>query len=183
VLTDLGVGIEVALRDGTDELAADTSHSCVPGDLVLLGWVRRPAPAMMRTCAVGRVDVRALNGPLQGHLETVNGDLVFTPSANGVQVNGTRTNYPSMEVYQDMADGTSHTVIIDNAFEGGQQGPMTNLPFHHDVGIGGKAFAPFDTGGWNPTYDVPTPLPSTPFGPVTSPPSVPALPSGPAVQE
>jgi hypothetical protein len=138
---------------------------------------------MMRTCAVGRVDVRALNGPLQGHLETVNGDLVFTPSANGVQVNGTRTNYPSMEVYQDMADGTSHTVIIDNAFEGGQQGPMTNLPFHHDVGIGGKAFAPFDTGGWNPTYDVPTPLPSTPFGPVTSPPSVPALPSGPAVQE
>jgi hypothetical protein len=88
-----------------------------------------------------------------------------------VQINGTRTDYPSMEVYQDMPDGSSHTVLIDPAAHGGQQGPMTNLPFHHDVGIGGQAFAPFDTGGWNPEYDVPTQLPGNGFGSVDNPPS------------
>jgi WXG100 family type VII secretion target len=110
-------------------------------------------------------------GPFQGHEVTVNGDLVFTPGRDGVQVSGTRTDYPSMEVYQDMPDGKSHIVLIDNAAAGGPAGPMTNLPLHHDVGIGGKAFAPFDTGGWNPTYDVPTPLPGTAFGSVDNPPS------------
>lgn len=110
-------------------------------------------------------------GPFQGHEVTVNGDLVFTPGPDGVQINGTRTDYPSMEVYQDMPDGSSHTVLIDPAAHGGQQGPMTNLPFHHDVGTGGTAFAPFDTGGWNPKYDVPTPLPGTAFGTVDDPPS------------
>ena len=117
-------------------------------------------------------------GPFQGHLVTVNGDLVFTPGPDGVQINGTRTDYPSMEVYQDMPNGTSRTVLIDNAAAGGPLGPSTNLPFHHDVGIGGKAFAPFDTGGWNPKYDVPTPLPGTAFGSVDNPPSVPPLPTG-----
>ncbi|TMS52956.1 hypothetical protein E0T84_13200 [Mycobacterium sp. DBP42] len=60
-------------------------------------------------------------------------------------------------------------------------GPTTNLPYHHEVGMGGRAFAPFDSGGWNPRYDVPVPLPSTEFGPVDSPPSVPQTraPSGP----
>lgn len=107
----------------------------------------------------------------EGHPWTVNGDLVFTPGVNGVSVNGTRTDYPSMEVYQDMPDGSTRTIIIDNAAHTGQQGPMTNLPFHHDVGSGGKAFAPFDTGGWNPRYDVPTPLPGTAFGPPEQAPS------------
>jgi len=78
---------------------------------------------------------------------------------------------PSMEVYQAMPDKTTRTVLIDNAASGGQRGPMTNLPFHHDVGSGGKAFAPFETGGWNPRYDVPTPLPGTSFGPADKPPS------------
>lgn len=114
----------------------------------------------------------------KAHLETVNGDLVFTPRAEGVEISGTRTDYPWMEVYQDMPDGSSRTVLIDPAAAGGALGPSTNLPFHHDVGIGGKAFAPFDTGGWNPPYDVPTPLPATAFGPVTAPPSVPSLPTG-----
>lgn len=118
------------------------------------------------------------NGPMQDHLETVNGDLVFTPRADGVHVNGTRTDYPSMEVYQDMPDGSSHTVLIDNADSGSSTGPMLNLPFHHDVGSGGKAFAPFDTGGWNMNYDVPTPLPGTAFGSVDNAPSVPPLPTG-----
>ncbi len=67
--------------------------------------------------------------------------------------------------------------LIDPAAAGGALGPSMNLPFHHDVGIGGKAFAPFDTGGWSPRYDAPTPLPGAAFGPVTTPPSVPALPS------
>jgi hypothetical protein len=82
-----------------------------------------------------------------------------------------------MEVYQDMPNGTTHTVLIDPAAAGGALGPSLNLPRHHDVGVGGQAFAPFDTGGWNPRYDVPTPLPGTSFGPATSPPSVPQPPS------
>ncbi len=122
------------------------------------------------------------NGPLAGHTMTVNGDLVFTPGPEGVQLNGTRTDYPSLEVYQDFPGGSTRTLLIDPAQAGSSVGPMFNLPFHHDVGpLGGKAFAPFDSGGWNLQYDVPTPLPPTEFGPVTHPPSVPPLPSGAAV--
>lgn len=110
--------------------------------------------------------------PLSDNPWTVNGDLVFTPSADGVHVDGTRTNYPSMEVYQDLPDGSTRTVLIDPAIAGNSTGPMVNLPEHHDVGIGGRAFAPFDTGAWNPKYDVQIPLPSTEAGPVTSPPIV-----------
>ncbi|OBJ21270.1 hypothetical protein A9W93_14540 [Mycobacterium colombiense] len=121
-------------------------------------------------------------GPLMDHTVTVNGDLVFTPGPEGVQVNGTRSNYPSLEVYQDRPDGTLHTVLIDPARSGSSDGPLLNLPRHHDVGpLGGKAFAPFDTGRWNPKYDVPTPLPATDFGPVTDIPSVLPLPTGSAV--
>lgn len=121
-------------------------------------------------------------GPLMDHTVTVNGDLVFTPGLGGVEVNGTRTNYPSLEVYQDRPDGTTQMVLIDPARSGSSDGPLLNLPRHHDVGpLGGKAFAPFDSGGWNPKYDVPTPLPATEFGPLTGPPSVPALPTGGAV--
>lgn len=121
-------------------------------------------------------------GPLMDHTVTVNGDLVFTPGPEGVQVNGTRSNYPSLEVYQDRPDGTTHTVLTDPARSGSSDGPLLNLPRHHDVGpLGGKAFAPFDTGRWNPKYDVPTPLPATDFGPVTDIPSVPPLPTGSAV--
>jgi hypothetical protein len=126
--------------------------------------------------------VRDSQGLFAGHQETVNGDLTFTPGAGGVQVGGTRTDYPSMEIYQDLPDGSTHTVLIDPAQSGSSLGPATNLPFHHDVGIGGNAFEPFDRSGWNPTYDVPAPLPSTQFGPVTSPPSVRPLPTGGAVQ-
>lgn len=122
------------------------------------------------------------HGPLANHTITVNGDLVFTPGAGGVQVNGTRTDYPSLEVYQDFPGGSTRTVLIDPAEAGNSAGPMFNLPFHHDVGpLGGRAFAPFDSGGWNLQYDVPAPLPPTEFGPVTHPPSVPSLPSGAAV--
>lgn len=104
---------------------------------------------------------------------TVNGDLVFTPTADGVRVDGTRTDYPSMEVYQNFPDGTTKTLRVDPAASGRSHGPAVNLPSHHDVGVGGEAFKPFDTGGWNPRYAVPIPLPPTLFGPTTNPPSVP----------
>lgn len=122
------------------------------------------------------------NGPFADHTVTVNGDLVFTPGQGGVQINGTRTDYPSLEVYQDLPNGATHTVLIDPAQSGRSWGPAFNLPGHHDVGpLGGKAFAPFDTGGWSPKYDVPAPLPPTDFGPLTDIPSVPPLPTGSAV--
>ncbi len=139
-------GTVTQLQDGSVRIKYDSGNPFAPG------WTRDPTT-------------------MDDHQVTVNGDLVFTPGANGVTVNGTRTDYPSMEVYQDMPNGTTRTVLIDNAAAGGQQGPMTNLPFHHDVGVGGKAFAPFDTGGWNTKYDVPTPLPGTAFGSPDSPPS------------
>ena len=121
-------------------------------------------------------------GPFAGHTVTVNGDLVFTPGQGGVQVNGTRTDYPSLEVYQDLPYGGIRTVLIDPAQSGRSWGPALNLPGHHDVGpMGGKAFAPFDTGGWNTRYDVPAPLPATNFGPATDIPSVPPLAAGTAV--
>jgi hypothetical protein len=111
---------------------------------------------------------------------TVNGDLVFTPTPDGVQIDGTRTNYPSMEAYQDLPNGSTRTVLIDPAIAGNSLGPAMNLPFHHELGVGGEAFGPFDAGGWNPKYDVRVPLPPTDFGSVTSPPSVPPsrVPSG-----
>jgi len=114
--------------------------------------------------------------PLDKNPWTVNGDLVFTPTADGVHVDGTRTNYPSMEVYQDLPDGSTRTVLIDPAVVGNSTGPMLNLPEHHEVGAGGRVFEPFDTGAWNPKYDVQIPLPSTEAGPAASPPAVPQAP-------
>lgn len=105
-------------------------------------------------------------GPLNGHRLTVNGDLVFTPEPGGVRVDGTRTNYPSLEVYQDAPNGKTHPVLIDPARSGSTSvGPPFNLPRHHDIGAGGHAFERFDTGRWNPVFDVRTPLPSNGFGP------------------
>jgi hypothetical protein len=112
---------------------------------------------------------------------TVNGDLVFTPGPEGVHVDGTRTDYPSMEVYQDLPNGSTRTVLVDPAQSGSSLGPAGNLTGHHDMGIGGRAFEPFDIGGWNPRYDVRIPLPSTDFGSVSNPPSVPPRPSGTAI--
>ncbi|MGH3967957.1 MAG: hypothetical protein ACRDTV_07560, partial [Mycobacterium sp.] len=107
---------------------------------------------------------------------SVNGDLVFTPGSGGVHIDGTRGDYPSMEVYQDPPNGMTHTVLIDPAQSGRSWGPFANLPGHHDIGTGGRAFEPFDRGGWNPRYDVRVPLPSTDLGSISSPPLVPPLP-------
>lgn len=121
--------------------------------------------------------------PLSDNAWTVNGDLVFTPTSEGIRVDGTRTDYPSMEVYQDLPGGPTRTVLIDPAVAGNSTGPMVNLPYHHDVGTGGDAFAPFDTGGWNPDYDVRIPIPSTTTGPAADAPSVPAIPTSPGVTQ
>ena len=119
--------------------------------------------------------------PLSDNPWTVNGDLVFTPTADGVRVDGTRTNYPSLEVYQDMPNDPTRTVLIDPAIAGNSTGPIVNLPEHHDVGVGGEAFAPFDIGRWNADYDVKVPLPSTNFGPAADAPTVAAEPASPGV--
>ncbi|MGV9675277.1 hypothetical protein ACWDSJ_08355 [Nocardia sp. NPDC003482] len=122
------------------------------------------------------------NPPLLGdHAMTVNGDLVFSPGQHGVEINGTRTNYPSLEAYQDWPDGRTNTLVIDPAAAGNSGGPGMNLPFHHDLGPrGGSAFHAFDEpDGWNYQYDVREPggpKPSTPFGPVGAAPSVPPVP-------
>ncbi|WP_082981108.1 DUF4226 domain-containing protein [Mycolicibacter heraklionensis] len=99
------------------------------------------------------------HGLFGNHRLSVNGDLVFTPGPGGVHVDGTRTDYPSLEVYQDLPNGTTRTVLIDPAQSGSSVGPALNLPFHHEVGVGGKAFMPFD---------------ATEFVPITSVPSVPS---------
>ncbi|MBO0853530.1 MAG: hypothetical protein J2P18_07165 [Nocardia sp.] len=119
---------------------------------------------------------------LSSHTVTVNGDLVFTPSANGVEVNGTRTDYPSLEAYQDRPGFPPRTVAIDPAAVGDSFGPGMNLPFHHDVGRqGGNIFQQFnEPDGWNPEYDVRVPggqKPSAPFGQVNNPPMVPQPPA------
>ncbi|BCI51606.1 hypothetical protein NIIDNTM18_08840 [Mycolicibacterium litorale] len=119
--------------------------------------------------------------PMANDPWTGNSDLVFTPGADGVRVDGTRTDYPSMAVYQDFPDGSSRTVLIDPATAGNSSGPMVNLPQHHEIGSGGEAFAPFDTGGWNPDCDVRIPLPWTEFGFTADPPLVPSTPSPPGV--
>jgi hypothetical protein len=72
-----------------------------------------------------------------------------------------------------LPNGRTRTVLIDPAIAGNSVGPAMNLPLHHELGIGGRAFEPFDTGGWNAKYDVRVPLPPTEFGTVASPPSVP----------
>jgi hypothetical protein len=113
--------------------------------------------------------------PITDHPWTVNGDLVFTPGASGVHVDGTRGDYPSMEVYQDLPNNTTNTILIDPARTGNSYGPIENLPFHHDIGIGGRVFEPFDRGGWNPHFDVPIPLQSTNLGSPSNPPSIPPL--------
>lgn len=108
-------------------------------------------------------------GPAKWAGLTVNGDLVFTPESNGVHVDGTRTDYPSLEVYQDRPDHDVHTVLIDRADVGNSLGPM-DLANHHDIGLGSVATNPFAE-TWNYEYDVPgSYYPGTKFGSADSPP-------------
>lgn len=106
------------------------------------------------------------HGPLRDNRLSVNGDLVFTPGYDGVYIDGTRTNYPSLEVYQDLPSGGTRTVLIDPAHSGNTWlGPVTNLPIHHEVGVGSSRFAAFDDAA------------ARDFGPVYAPPSVSSQPA------
>lgn len=108
---------------------------------------------------------------VDGHPLTVNGDLVLTPTEQGVRIDGTRTDYPSLEAYQDRPDGSTRTILIDRADSGSSLGPAMNLPFHHDIGSGPAAFLPFQQ--WDNPADLPgTQKPSTPFGQPDNPPRV-----------
>lgn len=115
---------------------------------------------------------------------TVNGDLVFTPGQDGVRIDGTRTNFPSFEAYQDFADGSSRVVLMDKAGDHGigpgtQLGPTMNLWANHDVGIGQDAIDRFrhwrNAGAADPTLGAVEQVenPSVDFGTVNSPPTVP----------
>lgn len=72
---------------------------------------------------------------------TVNGDLVFVPGqgepgapgSTGVTVHGTRTDYPSLEVYQTYENGHVNEVAIDPAVTAAETGALQNLPFHHPI--------------------------------------------------
>ncbi|MBF6202447.1 hypothetical protein IU477_31825, partial [Nocardia cyriacigeorgica] len=84
---------------------------------------------------------------LSGH--TVNGDLVVAPTSGNpgsprVVAGGTIGDYPSMEIYQDNSAGAGRPVLIDAADSGSKWGPLTNLPFHHEVGGGSSMRDPFE---------------------------------------
>lgn len=67
--------------------------------------------------------------------------IVFVPGSGepqasgstGVTVHGTRTHYPSLEVYQEYENGHINVVAIDPAVTAGEHGPLANLPFHHTI--------------------------------------------------
>ncbi|WP_239476535.1 hypothetical protein [Nocardia arizonensis] len=109
---------------------------------------------------------------LTGH--AVNGELVISPSSGNpgtprVVAGGEITNYPSMEIYQDNSAGNSRPVLIDAANSGSQWGPLTNLPFFHEVGGGKEMFEPFkaDFSDTDWERNKPTPLGSTSKPPTT----------------
>lgn len=142
-------------------------------------WCSRPTTERSASNTMPRTrSLLTLRRTHRGRWRTIRGPSTvissFTPTPDGVRVDGTRTDYPSMEVYQDFPGGSSRTVVIDPAVAGNSTGPMVNLPQHHDVGVG-SAFAPFDSGGWNPNYDVPIPLPWREFGSTDGPPQVPSI--------
>ena len=82
---------------------------------------------------------------LSGHM--VRGDVVLTPGISGqpAAVDGLIGDYPSLEVYQNMPDGTTHTIVQDAADSGNSLGPLTELPFSHEIGRGAAAFEPFES--------------------------------------
>ncbi|MFD6269993.1 hypothetical protein [Nocardia asteroides] len=108
---------------------------------------------------------------LSGH--TVNGDLVVAPTSGNpgsprVVAGGTIGDYPSMEIYQDNSAGAGRPVLIDAADSGSKWGPLTNLPFHHEVGGGSSMRDPFEADA-----DITTPdYPATKLGDPSDPPTV-----------
>lgn len=54
-------------------------------------------------------------------------------ASTGVTVHCTRTDYPSLAVYQEYQNGHINDVAINPAVSGGEHGPLVNLPFHHTI--------------------------------------------------
>lgn len=82
---------------------------------------------------------------LTGHV--VQGDIVVSPGLSGqpATVDGVVGDYPSLEVYQNMPDGTVRTLAQDAADSGNSLGPLTELPFSHEIGNGPAALEPFES--------------------------------------
>ena len=58
-------------------------------------------------------------------------------------VDGLIGDYPSLEVYQNVPTGHTYTLAQDAADSGNVYGPLTELPFSHEIGRDTAAFAPF----------------------------------------
>lgn len=161
---DYDNGIVVMRQNPSIELGHDGSLKRVAVGVPQGSVMQAPDGAVRIKYDAGNPLVPAVttdpNGPLNGHRLSVNGDLVFTPGPSGLRVDGTRTDYPSLEVYQDLPNGTTRTVLIDPAKSGSSVGPAFNLPFHHEIGLGCFTFDQFD------------PAAGTDFGPRYAPPSV-----------
>lgn len=161
---DYDNGIVVMRQNPSIELSKDGSPKRVSVGAPQGSVMQAPEGAVRIKYDAGNPLVPALttdpNGPLNDHRLSVNGDLVFTPGPSGLRVDGTRTDYPSLEVYQDLPNGTTRTVLIDPAQSGSSLGPMFNLPFHHEIGLGSFTFDQFGPGA------------ATDFGPRYAPPSV-----------
>ncbi|CAM3285627.1 hypothetical protein NODU109028_09315 [Nocardioides dubius] len=78
-------------------------------------------------------------------MHTVNGTLYVNPGPGGPQVGGTIGDYPQFEAYHDAPDGTTNTVVQDEADNMSSLGPMLELPQHHDVGDPQYGDAPFSS--------------------------------------
>lgn len=114
--------------------------------------------------------------------QTVHGDIVVGSD----HVSGRISDYPSFEVYHDRPDGTTQTLDQDEADSnvlGKPFGPLSELPFMHEVGTGGPAemndfYKKGMDGGrhdyeWrNPYLKYPDRYPFTELGSVDNPPDV-----------
>lgn len=98
-----------------------------------------------------RLQYEAANGfappgaALSGHV--VRGDIVVTPGAGSTaaSVDGVIGDYPSLEVYQNVPSGHTHTLAQYAADSGNVYGPLTELPFSHEIARGIEALEPFES--------------------------------------
>ncbi|NNH75292.1 hypothetical protein HLB23_36500 [Nocardia uniformis] len=125
-------------------------------------------------------DPIGMGGPMREFGWSVNGDLVFTPTENGVRIDGTRTNYPWLEAYQTSIAQGNREIAVDpptGLGTGSSFGPSINLQGHHEIGSGGQALDDDKWKGWNSLYDVKVDVPGTPLGNPNTPPTVSRHPS------
>lgn len=108
---------------------------------------------------------------------TVNGQTIVTPGDGGARISGKVTNFPSMETYQYLPDGSTRTLHVDDAGDRTPLGPALNLPMHHQFGEYRDDFQRFP----ERIHDSPKagqiatgePAQTTPLGDLKKPPAVP----------